>query len=262
MSTANTAGPPTARATANGRGDAPAAGPDWKWQVGKMIVFYAAFQGVIGPNGLIAWYQGKATFQKQGEEAASLSTVKSTSDPQSMSDSTVQKPFSVPAGPVSKVPSNSSTVALFAQKSTIDFYVFITTQDAPTIDDLSTQFSTLVPGSKGPRSAKEIDFDNEDLASLLYDPVRDSSMEAKTWISSKKGSESVLAGVKWTNIPLNDYSLSRSVDLSFHIPEQVQSANASLWAEIYACPTGTSPSSKRTTVRMRKREWWIGMILE
>lgn len=260
MSTANTAGPPSVRGAAAGRGDAPPAGPDWKWQVGKMVLFYVAFQGVTGPNGLIAWYQGKASFQKQGV-ALNPSAVKPPTSGQqstgSSSSSPAQNPFSVPAGPVSKVPSNSSTVALFDYKSAVDFYVFITTQDAPSMDDLTTQFSTLVPGSKGPRSAKEINFDDKELASLLQDPIRDSFNEAKIWTSSKD-SDKILAGVKWSNVPLNDYSLSQSADLSVNIPKEVQSTNASLWAEIYATPTGMSPTNKKTTVRMRKCECKIG----
>jgi hypothetical protein len=250
MSAANTAVPPAAArgAAPARRGAAAESGndkPDWRWQIGKAVIFYAAFQGVLGPNGLVAWYKGNLPSQK-----ATSPSIEKAASPES---TTIQGPFSVPAAaPVARIPSNASTTALYGINSAIDFYVFVTTHEAPSPDDITTQFSTLVPGAKGPRSVDIIDFDDEEYATLLQDPVREAMSEPQIWSPSKEGK--VLAGVKWSNLPLNDDLLLKNVDLLFKVPSEVQSANASLWAEIYATPAGLSPKDQRTTARMRKCE--------
>ena len=225
-----------------GAGDAPPA-PDWRWQIGKALLFYAAFQGVAGPNGLLAWYQGKlparqpATMQRSGEPSAA--------------NAPGQTPFSVPDPPKPFAAPNATTIALFGEHAPLDLYVFVTTEGAPTPDDITTQYSTLVPGSKGPRHAESIDFSDPDYAELLRDPVRESVLEPTTWSSSKPGKR-VLAGARWRNVSLIDDKLSRHVDLSVAVPEAVRRANGSLWADIYATPMGIAPGNVKSTARVRK----------
>ena len=247
MSAANTAAarPAPARGGVGSR-DAPA-GPDWKWQIGKAVFFYALFQGALGPNGLLAWYQGNLPSQKAAVQSSS-------SQGDGPSTTEAQNPFSVPAAaPVSKIPSNASTTALFPEKSAIDFYVFVTTQGPPSSDDITTQFSKLVADAKGPRSVDLIDFNDAEYASLLQDPVREATTEPQLWSPSKPNTK-VLAGVKWSGVALNDDLLSKKVSLTFDVPSEVQNANASLWAEIYATPAGMSPRIENSTARMRKCE--------
>ncbi|UZJ55426.1 hypothetical protein CBS101457_004746 [Exobasidium rhododendri] len=234
-------------APARSAAEAPAAGPDWKWQVGKMLVFYLGFQAVVGPNGLLAWYQGKTQFQGDGIQPAPLRD----GDSAPVGTASNQNPFSVPAASPPRVPSNATTTSLFGLQAPLDFYVFITAQGPPTEEELTTQFSSLVPDAQGPRVSNVIDFSDPDYASLLQDPLRKSLNEPILWSSSKK-SNRVLAGVRWTNISMDDDNLMKNVDLTFDIPKDVQTANASLWAEIYATPMGSSPSNKRQTARMRK----------
>lgn len=208
-------------------------GVDWKWQIGKAALFYFAFQGVAGPNGLVAWYTGKTSSPKGAAQFGNRGPLSSSNQ------QNTQSPFSVPNVAPPRIASNASTKALFRPDEKMDMYVFVTTARPPTIEDLSTQASTLVPNSKGPRSEGAIDYPE-----LLEGPV---------WKSSHDGDQ-VLAAARLQDVTLNDASLSRSIDLSVDVPLQVQNSNHSIWADVYACPKGIAPGNQRSCAKIRKRE--------
>lgn len=226
-----------ARAGTGGQGGAGEGGTDWKWQVGKALLFYMGTQAIVGPNGLVAWYRGTSQVQNQ-QSPASAGVPPSSGAPgaqEKLAGFNQQQPV------IGRVAPQMTTHALFEHLLPLDVYVFVSSSDAASHDDVATQFSSLVPHGKGAWSTPHPDY-----AELLEDPTREALTGAKV-VQGPQG----LPAIKWSNITLNDASLKRTAELMVKLPEDVKTSNASLWADIVVVPMG-KPLGDRKSLRMRK----------
>lgn len=220
---------------------------DWRWTVAKSVLLYFAMQGVMGPNGLVAWYQGKSGLQQQQQQHKA--TPDSTPIP---AQAGVQQPFAQPVQQLAeaRVPSGTTASALFDIDMPLDFYVFVTADGQPSSGDIATQVSRLVPGGRGARNLTNVDLSDADVASFIGLPNEPAGQGTETW-SSPTATARVLGAVRWSNVTLKDNKLQRDADLTIKVPDNVKYENGSIWAEIFAGPMGHPPNGPNV-LRTRK----------
>ncbi|KAJ1033047.1 hypothetical protein NDA16_000326 [Ustilago loliicola] len=234
------AGPPPA----NAQPDRPAT--DWKWTLARAMLMYAGVNAVTNPKSPIAGYVG----QLMGREPAAAPSVASPAV-SSAGDATASANIaaSTPAvggfsalPPQVKGPPNVA-VPIWQDGSQLDFYVYISSAPAPDASAIKTQASDLLPES-GLENTPAIPFDA--FTDLLHDPIHDVKRAQVHYSAPSsagaKGDLKPMAAVKWTNVPLSDFDMTRDVDLTLQLGEDVRMNNASLWADFVLTKHGISPN--------------------
>lgn len=219
--------------------------PDWKWQLARGLLIYLAIQAVIGPNGLVAWWQGKTQFQQQ--QGASQNTEASH-----IPTRPVHQPV---AAPPSKLAKGVSSRPLYTQDTPLDFYVFLLSGPEPTSDDVASQQSSLVRNQASPLTIN-FDVHGKDFAALLSStPSQESVQDVQYWYPDRPTGqkEEVLGAIRWSGVTLNDYKLQRDAEVNIRVPEHVKTSNGSVWAEIFVSSVGMSLDDPQT-LHMRKCE--------
>ncbi|PWN98266.1 hypothetical protein FA09DRAFT_325458 [Tilletiopsis washingtonensis] len=208
-----------------GTGTARADAPDWRLSLLKAAAVYLAFQGIAGPNGLIAAWQGKTSFQQKASPAAAASAPASAPPPHVFS---APQPRGGAVGAGAATSKWSSKAVAFphprlAPGAPLDVYLFLHEAGAPTAADLATQYSALVPhgsgawsglssSSSGSGSSEPLDLSASAYDALLRDPMH-------TAIYAGSAAEGRLPAVKWRNITIADWTLARDVDVTIELSE-------------------------------------------
>ncbi|EPQ30466.1 uncharacterized protein PFL1_01992 [Pseudozyma flocculosa PF-1] len=257
---------PASQAAAAAAGGAPAqpdAPPatDWKWTLGRAAIMYLGVQFVMGPNGPFASKKGPQTQPSAQQGVAS-------GDPTVVDASSAVPARSSPVLPGAEVVPLAAygrpTVPAWSQDAPLDFYVYISSAPAPTHEDLLTQSSELVAGG-GTERAPPVPFDA--FPQLLQDPFRpDAGSDAHVvyapanGVASGSGSGSLrpIAAAKWSDIGLGDFAMTRDVDFTLKLDDQVRSNNGSIWADLVVTPRGVAlnkldrASARKAVLRTRK----------
>lgn len=214
---------------------------------------YAGVNAVTNPKSPITQYLAKLTGNEPAASTnpASSSSAASTAAAGSGSGPAAQtlpvSPFGA-AEPQVKGPINVA-VPIWNDDVKLDFYVYVSSSNAPSSALINTQRSDLLPDS-GLANAPPIPFDA--FTDLLHDPLRQqvrysTPANAAAAAATAGGELKPMAAVKWPNIPLSDTSISRDVDLLLPLDENVRNHNGSIWADFIVTQHGVSPNPSDKT---------------
>ncbi|SPO25896.1 related to cleft lip and palate transmembrane protein 1 (CLPTM1) [Ustilago trichophora] len=221
---------------------------DWKWTAFRALIMYAGVNAVTNPKSPITQYLGKL----MGHEPSAAPATASSSIPAAGMTNTnptqaasATSPFGAAATVQVKGPPNVA-VPIWNDDTQLDFYVYITSGPAPTLEMIKTQQSDLIPES-GLANAPAIPFDA--FADLLHDPLHVAKRDQVVYATGANVGAEVrpMALVKWENVSLSDTAMTRDVDVKLPLDERVKSHNGSVWADFVVTQHGISPNPQDKT---------------
>ncbi|TKY85707.1 hypothetical protein EX895_005247 [Sporisorium graminicola] len=248
----------SSNAAATRSGTAAAAQPqqqrtDWKWTLARALIMYAGVNAVTNPKSPVAGYINKLFGREFVDPVASSASSMSAASAVAPSPTAgVEGGASVPtnswvAPPAVKGPDNVA-VPLWNDDVELDFYIYISSDTAPSAEMVKTQLSDLIPES-GLAHAPAIPFDA--FPDLLHDPLHegmrhDARIVYSSSVGTKSGKQELkpMAAVKWSHIRLADLALSRDVDLVLPLDDAVRKHNGSVWADMVVTQQGVSPDPR------------------
>lgn len=255
MSSARVGAPTGAAAGGPAQGDGES---NWKNMVMKGLLFYFGFNALSGlaqnylkPGGEAAAGAGAGV----GSPAVPASQPGSTQRPAAGSESlkipglTPPPPTTPPLIPVTQETTSSP---LWSPSTELDFYIFLSTSDAPSNADIAGQLSPLVPGSAFSPHLDEV-IRAEAYPTLLSDDgFAPGLFELVQTTDSNR-----LPALRLRKITLEDERLAAGLaaDLVLDTPEEVMQNNGSIWADVVVVRTGEDVFTAPVRARMRKSEY-------
>ena len=251
---------------AGGGGQGGGGGTDWKWMIGRTLIFYFGAQALLGQGGIVSRFTGGNKQAAQSQDAMQGAAFPSQpSAGASGANQAGQVPIpGIPAGSNAQksksgtlLPATAMGQQFWPTDAPVDFYVFLSQGPPASAKDVASQYSTLVPHGTGPEGATNgplIDF-SAYTSTLIDDGLQE---PGSLVVTPQKGNQ--LPAIRWSRVDWSNSTLKHKVNLELDVSEDVRTRNGTIWADIYMTLRGVSPDPSSSTYtrdhvfHSRKRE--------